>query len=320
MKLQTIKKLSRLFAAASLLATSASVFAADTASTSAVPVTITVTASVAANKRVPELGAGDVIVRQGKARLEVTDLVAARGNRAGLELFILIDDAADPRFSQQYDELRAFINAQPSSTSIGIGYARNATVQIAQQPTTDHNRAIQALRMPLGNAGAYGSPYLSAVDLMKRWPGDQNRHEVILFTDGVGRNRHFGPWRTGYTTDTDADSAIAVAQKTGTNIFTIYTPGSARFGRSSWAGINGQMNMTRLSDATGGASFYLGLHAPVSIQPYLAQVQSMLDNQYLLSFSVKPGRKPGLQSITLGTEVAGVDLNSNDAVWIGGGK
>jgi hypothetical protein len=320
MKLQTIKHLFSLFAAASLLATSASAFAADAASTSTVPVTTTVTASAAANKRIPELSADDIVVRQGKARLEVTNLVRARGERAGLELFILIDDATDPRFSLQYDELRAFINAQPPSTAIGIGYMRNASVQIAQQLTTDRASAIQALRMPLGNVGAYGSPYLSVVDLMKSWPVDETRHEVILFTDGIGRDRHERGWRTGYRVDADSDSAIAVAQRTGTNIFTIYTPGPARFSRGTWAGINGQMNMTRLSDATGAASFYLGLHGPVSIQPYLAQVQSMLDNQYLLSFSAKPGKKSGLQAINLSTEAAGVDLTAHDAVWIGGGR
>jgi hypothetical protein len=320
MKAQLIKKFFSLFATASLLASAVSAFAADTASTSTVPVTMTVTASVAANKRMPYLNAGDVVVRQGKTRLEVTDWAAARGDRAGLELFILIDDAADSRLSLQYDELRTFISAQPPSTSIGIGYMRNATVQIAQQLTSDHNRAIQALRMPLGYAGAYGSPYLSVVDLMKRWPVDENRREVILFTDGIGRDRHHRGMHRGYRIDTDTDSAIAVAQRTGTNIFTIYTPGSARLWRGTWAGINGQMNMTRLSDATGGASFYLGSHGPVSIQPYLAQVQSMLDNQYLLSFSALPGKKSGLQSINLSTEVAGVDLTAHDAVWVAGGK
>jgi hypothetical protein len=197
---------------------------------------------------------------------------------------------------------------------------RNATVQIAQIPTTDHNLAAQALRLPLGNSGVYGSPYLSAVDLMKSWPVDQNRREILMLTDGIGRERYHGGWRRGYRTDADADTAAAVAQRTGTNIFSIYAPGSARFRHGYWAGVNGQMNMTRLSDSTGGAAFYLGLHGPVSIQPYLDQLQSMLDNQYLLSFSAKPGKKSGLQSVNLSTEVAGVDLAAHDAVWVAGGK
>jgi hypothetical protein len=320
MKMQGIKQLFSLLAAAWMLATSVSSYAADTASTTTVPVTMTVTANVADSKRMPAISREDVIVKQGKNRLEVTDWVAARGDRAGLELFILIDDTAESRLSLQYDDLRAFINAQPASTSVGVGYMRNATVQIAQNLTSDHALAAQALRMPFGYAGAYGSPYLSVVDLMKRWPVDQNRHEVIMFTDGVGRDRHHYGWHRGYRADVDVNTASEVARRTGTNIFTIYTPGAGRFQHGYWNGMNGQMNMTRLSDSTGAASFYLGLHSPVSIQPYLGQLQTIFDNQYLLSFSAVSGKKSGLQSIDLSTAVAGVDLSAHDAVWVAGGK
>jgi hypothetical protein len=320
MKSQTMKKLFTSLAAVMMFATGASARAADVTTNASVPVTMTVTANVAGNKRMPEISQSDVVVRQGKSRLEVTEWVPARGDRAGLELFILIDDAADSRIALQYDDLRAFINAQPASTLIGVGYMRNATVQIAQDLTANHSLAAQALRLPFGHPGAYGSPYLSAVDLMKSWPVDQNRREILMFTDGTGRDSHHGVWHRGYSTDVDVDTASAVAQRTGTNIFSIYAPGSALSRHGYWAGVNGQMNMTRLSDSTGGAAFYLGLHNPVSIRPYLDQLQSMLDNQYLLSFSAKPGKRSGLQSINLSTEVAGVDLAAHDAVWIAGGK
>ena len=321
MKSQSIKQVFGSLAAALMFATSMSAGAADVAANNAsVPVTMTVTANVAGNKRMPEISQSDVVVRQGKTRLEVTGWVPARGDRAGLELFILIDEKVDPRISLQYDELRAFINAQPASTLVGVGYMRNATVQIAQDLTADHELAAQALRLPLGYPGAYGSPYLSAVDLMKSWPVDQNRREILMITDGIGRDSHHLGWQRGYTTDLDVDTASAVAQRTGTNIFSIYAPGAARIsprllGRREWP-----TNMSRLSDSTGGAAFYLGLHSPVSFRPYLDQLQSMLDNQYLLSFSAKPGKKSGLQSINLSTEVAGVDLAAHDAVWVAGGK
>jgi hypothetical protein len=320
MKMQRIKQLFSLLAAAWMLATSVSSYAADTAPTTTVPVTMTVTANVAGGKRMPAISREDVIVKQGKNRLEVTDWVAARGDRAGLELLILIDDTAESRLSLQYDDLRAFINAQPASTLVGVGYMRNATVQIAQNLTTDHALAAQALRMPFGYVGAYGSPYLSVVDLMKRWPVDQNRREVIMFTDGIGRDRHHFGWHMGYRTDVDVNTASEVAQRTGTNIFAIYTPGAGSFHRGYWNGMNGQMNMTRLSDSTGGVSFYLGLHSPVSIQPYLRQLQTIFDNQYLLSFSAMSGKRSGLQSIDLSTAVAGVDLSAHDAVWVASGK
>ena len=127
-------------------------------------------------------------------------------------------------------------------------------------------------------------------------------------------------WRMGYRQDPDVDTATAVAQRTGTNIFTIYTPSSAYLRYSQWALVNGQMNMSRLSEHTGGAAFCLGLHGPVTIQPYLGELQRSFNNQYLLSFDAKAGKRAGLQNISLSTEVAGVDLSAHDAVWVAGAK
>jgi hypothetical protein len=76
------------------------------------------------------------------------------------------------------------------------------------------------------------------------------------------------------------------------------------------------MNLTRLADQTGGASFIIGLGHPVSFRPYLDNLQRLLDNQYLLGFSATPGKKAALQRITLSTEVAGVELLAHDAVWV----
>jgi hypothetical protein len=318
MKVDSIRQFVSLSLAALVLSSTMTASAADAASSTRVPVTMTVTANVAANKRMPGITRDDIVVRQGNNRLQVTDWVPAQGDRAGLELFILIDDSSAPVLSLQYDDLRGFINDQPSSTLIGIGYMRNGVTQIAQQLTADHNLAAQALRLPLAYPGAFGSPYLSVVDLMKSWPVDQNRREVLMITSGIGRERHHMGSHRGYFYDTDADTAAAVAQRTGTILFTIYARGA--LARGTWAALNGQMNLTRLSDATGGAAYYLGLNGPVTIQPYLAQLQTRLNNQYLLSFNARSGKKSGLQSVRLSTQVAGVDLASHDAVWIAGGK
>lgn len=317
---QRLNHILGLSGAALLLATSITAGAADTASTTTIPVSMTVTANADVSKRMPEITRNDIIVEQGKEKLEVTGWVPARGNYAGLELFILIDEAAGPSLSLQYDELRSFINDQPQSTSIGVGYMKNGVVQIAQELTTSRLLATQALRLPVGDPGIQSSPYLSLIDLMKRWPVDTNRREVLMFTDGAGRERYHGGWHRGFHNDVDADTATAVAQRTGTNVFTIYTPGRTKMVRSRWAVLNGQENMTRLSEATGGASFYFGVHGPVSIRPYLGQLETMLNNQYLLSFSAKSGKKAGLQTIKLSTEVAGVELAAHDAVWIGSEK
>jgi hypothetical protein len=288
---------------------------------STVPVKMTVTLDVLGEgRRFPTVNIDDVMVRQGKDNLTVTDWVAACEDRAGLDLFILIDDASDSSLGVQLADLRAFINSQPPTTAIGIGYTRNATVQIAQNFTNDHAAAAKALRLPLGSAGAYGSPYLSVIDLMKRWPETMNRHEVIMVSDGIDRaKRSIGIGALGVISS-DVNTASAVAQRTGTIIHTIYSPGVGRLHHNFWEANNGQNGMAKLSDETGGESFFLGLQAPVSFAPWLDRIHRVLENQYILTFSVKPGKKAGLQPVTLTTAIAGVELASADNVWVPAAK
>jgi hypothetical protein len=290
--------------------------AKDYAATDTVAVRMTVTADVADGKRAPEVTPQDVIVRKGKERLQVREWLPAKGDRAALELFVLIDDASDASLGSHLNELRAFIDAQPSTTSVGVGYMRNATVQIVQNFTTDHALAGKAVRLPTGSVGAYGSPYLSVIDLMKRWPASSARHEAVIVTDGIdragrGRNALLNP---------DVDSAIRLAQRTGTMVHTIYAPGVGRSHRNYWEATNGQNGIAKLSDQTGGESFFLGLQNAVSFQPYLDQLKKILDNQYLLTVSINPGNKPGLQYLDLSTELAGVEFDAADAVWVPAAK
>jgi len=287
--------------------------AQEKAPATTVPVSMTVTLSVASGKQMPEVTQQDVIVKQGKERLLVTGWTPATGDHAGLNLFILIDDACDPSLGSQLDDLRAFINAQPPTTSVGVGYMRNATVQIVQDFTNDHDQAAKAVRLPMGSVGAYGSPYLSVIDLMKRWPANSNRREVVMVTDGIDRARR---GMRGLGTNPDVDTASSVAQRTGTIIHTIYFPGVGRMHRNFWEATNGQNGISKLSDQAGGESYFLGYQSPVSFKPYLDGVQKILENQYILEFQAKPGKRAGLQYITLVSEIAGVELDSADSVWV----
>jgi hypothetical protein len=287
----------------------------DEPTTGTVPVRMTVTLSALGDRTMPDVKRDDVVVRQRRDRLRVTKWDAARGGAAGLDLFLLIDDASDTSLGSQLNDLRAFINAQPPSTSVGVGYMRNATVQIVQNFTTDHALAANALRLPLGNVGSFGSPYLSAINLMNRWPQHANRRALILVTDGIDRARG-GPRSPGLNTIPDVTSASNVAQRTGTIIYAIYTPGVGHLRRNFWEATNGQNGIARLSEQAGGESFFLGLQAPVSFRPFLDSLQRSLDNQYLLEFRAPSRRRAGLQSFSISTEVAGVELLSADSGWV----
>lgn len=46
------------------------------------------------------------------------------------------------------DDIRDFIKAQPASTVIAVGDISNASVNIVQNFTGDHDPAVKALRLP----------------------------------------------------------------------------------------------------------------------------------------------------------------------------
>jgi hypothetical protein len=268
------------------------------------------------NKRTPEVSRDDVVVKQGKQVLPVSAWVPARGDKAALDLFILLDDSSDPVLGLQFAELRSFIQSQAASTLVGVGYMRNGTVDIAQDFTTDHDRAASALRLPLANSGAFRSPYLSVINLINRWPVNGNRREIVMITDGIDRFHNWPHERRLDYVSPYVDSASYAAQRTGTVIDTIYARGVGRWGRNYWEITNGQNNIARLSDATGGESYFLGPQNAVSFRPYLDDISNAIANQYLLEFTAAPGKKSGLRYISLNTRIAGVELDSADGVWV----
>jgi hypothetical protein len=280
-----------------------------------VTVGMVVTASSVGEDPPPEVSMRDVQVSEGRQTVQVTGWTPARGNHAGLNLFLLIDDAADRSLGSQLNELRNFITAQAPTTLVGVGYMRNATVLIAQDFTNDHAAVANAVRVPMGNTGAFGSPYPSVIDMMNRWPKNPNRRVIVMVTDGIDRSRG-GPRSRRVSSMPGVTRASDVAQRTGTLIYTLFFPGVGFRRRNFWEANNGQNGIARLSEESGAESFILGLQAPVSFQPFLDRIQTALNNQYLLEFRLTPGERAGLQSISVGTEVSGVELISADGVWV----
>ena len=137
-----------------------------------------------------------------------------------------------------------------------------------------------------------------------------------MITDGIDRARGGPRYRGLNFISSDVDSTISVAERSGTMIHTIFTRGIGHWGRNFWEITNGQNGIAKLADETGGECYYLGVQNPVSFKPYLDDLKSTLDNQYLLEFDAIPGTKSGLRYVRLSTEVAGVELNSADAVWV----
>jgi hypothetical protein len=304
----------------------------DKSAPAAVQVHLVVTNEAARGDDVPTLQQGDVKVKQGKNFLKVNQLIPAQGKDAALQLFILIDDTLDSRVGNNLNDIRDFINAQPASTVIAVGYMSNATVNIVQSFTADHDLAVKALRLPLGRMSTMDSPYLSLISLVKGWSPQNVRREVLMVTDGLDRLRgetpspsrlgpSFGPvYHSMPTMSPDVNSASELSQRYNVLVYSLYAVGVGRAARSSWDLEIGLSGLTKLANETGGDCFSLGTSNAVSFKPYLERLQKMFDNQYYVVFQATPKGKGGLQRVNVTTEVSNAEIAAPNNVWVAAGK
>ena len=207
------------------------------------------------------------------------------------------------------NDLRQFIEAQPAATSVGVGYMRNCTVEIAQQLTKDRSKAAAALRLPLGYPGVSPSPFLSLSDLIKHWPTTFARREVLMVTSGVDP-------LGGEIVDPYLDSAIEDAQRAGVVVYAIYAPSEGHSGHSFWRMNWGQNHLAQIAEETGGEAYMLGFGPLVSFAPYLQEVTNHLTHQYLVTFLIEPKEKAGFQSVRLTTELPNAEVVAASQVYV----
>jgi hypothetical protein len=270
-------------------------------------VTFTVTA-VGKKEEAPPIGKDDVQLTQGKEKKQIGDWKKSDQ----LYLAILIDNSIDTTAGGQWDYLKEFINGQPPSTYIAVGYIQNNTTQLAQDFTQDRALAVKALRLPMGLGALGSSPYLATLDMLKRWPSTGPRRSIILITSGIDyfRGGFFGAFYP------DLDSVIQRAEKQNTNIWSIYYPSAGHRGRAFYQVNYAQNNLDKMSEDTGAESYFLGYGSPVSIKPYLDEIATHLSNQYLLTFAGSGGSKGKFQNVKVKTELPGVEFFAPSAVFL----
>jgi hypothetical protein len=274
---------------------------------------LTVSVEARHGTEVPVVNKEDVIVDEGHDHDGVISWVPAQGTNAGMEFLVLIDDSSSSSLGSQMDDIRAFINAQPATTFIGVGYMQNGTVQMTQNFTQDHAAAAKALRLPLGaGAGVQASPYFSLSDIAKHWQLNpaRPRREVLMITDGIDAYYGGGP------TDPYLDDAIADVQRAGITVYSLYTPGTGHARHSFFLNNWGQNYLSELAEMTGGESYWQGFGPAVDFTPYLDELSHQLQHQYLLTFTPKPEKKAGLQRVRLNTETSGVELIYQKSVFV----
>lgn len=261
----------------------------------------------------PPITKDDVSVYSAKTKLNVTGWEPAKGQHGALDLAILIDDAVAPSaIGLQFQDLKNFMQEQPSDVSVGIFYAQFGSVTTAAKFSTDHAEVAKKLRLPFGRrAGASPSIYLSLSDLVKRWPGNAPRREVLMLTSGLDR------LEPGIQ-DPYFDAAVNDVQRSGVNVYSIYV-GPLRLGLSFF-GMIAQGNLGQLTSDSGGDAFFQGVSTPVSFKPFLGQLSTILQNQYLVTFEALASEKAkgDLRPISIRTEQAHVRLLYPHRVFVPG--
>ena len=299
-------------------------------SSTEVPVSLVLTLQGQHGAGISGLNSGNLIVTAGRDRAKITDVLPLQDARAGLELFIMMDRAREISYGTQVKDLAHFILAQPPTTKIGIAYMDMQGPTIVQDLTTDHSRAAQAVTTPLGSLANGRSPYTSLTQLIDKWAPSNGGREVLMISNG--EDATFGDVAPDRK-NPYLDAAVENAQRAGIVVFTIATGNeSVRLaeneppiippGKNTLPNIGprgpalGKFYLGQIAEGTGGKSYYYKSSAPVSFAPYLEDLTQRLASQYLVRFLATSGKKPGLQSIKVRSELSHTEVVTARNVYI----
>lgn len=256
----------------------------------------------------PEVTKDEITVHVGKHPAHVEEWTPLRGDRAALDLYIVIDDGLDPDVGIQFKSLKSFFADQPASTRIGLAYLRNGEALIAAPMTSDHERVAAALRLPLGAPGISASPYVSLSDLIGKWPATGARREILVISSGVD------PYAPADPLNPYLLKTIEDAQRAGILVHSIYYAGAGHLGHNFFR-INWGVNyLSELGDGTGGEAYWQGFGDPVYFDSFLKNFNQRLNNQYLLTLTPADS-KGGLEPIRIMTTNPQVSLVAPKQIW-----
>lgn len=280
---------------------------------SQVPVTVTVTALSDKAPPAPAIPQNEISAYSGNTRLDVTRWVRAQGGNGNLQLAILIDNDLGPSLlGRQMQDLESFINSLPSTTQVGIFYAQNGSADQVAEFTADHAAAAKALHLTAGREGGSPSIYLSLADLASHWSASADaRREALVIASG------FDPLYPGME-DPYSDSAVKAAEGAGIDVHILMIPNpkyESTFGDNISEG-----KLIEATKGTGGQVLFEGAFVPVSLTPYLNQLNTALENQYLLTFTIDRSNKKGgeLRPLRVQTEERSVKLFAPQQVPVPG--
>ncbi|MCA1633729.1 MAG: hypothetical protein LC802_08425 [Acidobacteria bacterium] len=214
---------------------------------------------------------------------EPQEILTTRGAaRSPLTLAVLIQDDLVSSVSSEIRDFAAFIRRLPPGSRVMVGYLRGGSLQVRQKFTTDLERAAKALRIPASStAVAPYNPFALTRDAIKRFESQPvGRRAVLLISDGVDISR--GVESSSPSQSLDLQRTINEAQRRGVAVYSIFAP--TVWGAGSSLVGNGQGSLNRLSNESGGRAFFQGSGAPVSVRPFLGEIETLLSRLFALTF------------------------------------
>lgn len=237
---------------------------------------------------------------------ERQEILSTRGaGRSPMTLAILIQDDLASSVSNEIKGIADFIRRLPPGTRVMIAYLRSGSLQVRQKFTIDLERAAKSLRIPISSSAvAPFSPFASTRDAIKRFESQPvGRRAVLLISDGIDISRGFDSSTPG--NGFDLQRAINEAQRLSVAVYSIYEPTA---GASSQALVgNGQGSLNRLSTETGGRAFYQGTLAPVSIDRFLGEIDTLLSRQFALTY-LSTHTDKGFHKIRVAADLEGGEI------------
>ena len=227
----------------------------------------------------------------------VTGWTALHSPASQLQVVILIDDGARTSLALQLKDIANFINGLPPNAEAAVAYMEYGRAVLAGPMTTDHAALVRELHIPTqGMPGVSASPYFCLSDLAKHWPAAvaSARREVVMVTDGVDDYEpHYNP------EDPYVQAAIEDSVRAHLIVYSIYWRDQGRFDRTGYSAMDGQNLLAQLTQATGGNSYWEGYGNPVTLAPYLDNIDRRIHNQYELDFMAPVNGKPQIANLKL---------------------
>jgi len=256
----------------------------------------------------PSLTRDDVLLHQGEAETRVLNVTPLQGDRAGLELFLLVDNCSNCDPGSKFEELSKFIHSQASSTAVGIAYIQDGRLVVAQAPTLDRDQAVKLLSPP--SESKPSNPFRALAELIRGWKQNSIRRAVLIVSNGID------PSSAGLD-DPPAEAAIEAAQRAGVIIYAIYHPSADYASADSVKIYEGQAQLAHVACETGGEAYFLDSGPLPSMAPFLADIAGLLTHQYLLEFAPGAGQSRGvLEEVTVESRIHDVELIAARKAWI----